>query len=41
MTHTAVLLVDDHDENLVALEAVLEPLGCRMVKARSGEEALK
>lgn len=41
MTHTAVLLVDDHDENLVALEAVLEPLGCRMVKARSGEQALK
>ena len=38
---TAVLLVDDREENLVALEAVLEPLGCRLVKARSGEEALK
>ncbi|HTN22990.1 MAG TPA: SpoIIE family protein phosphatase [Solirubrobacteraceae bacterium] len=38
---TAVLLVDDHEENLVALEAVLEPLGCRLVKARSGESALK
>jgi PAS domain S-box-containing protein len=38
---TAVLLVDDHEENLVALEAVLEPLGCRLVKARSGEQALK
>jgi PAS domain S-box-containing protein len=38
---TAVLLVDDHEENLVALEAVLEPLGCRLHKARSGEEALK
>ncbi len=38
---TAVLLVDDRDENLLALEAVLEPTGYRLVKARSGEEALK
>jgi PAS domain S-box-containing protein len=38
---TAVLLVDDHEENLLALEAVLEPLGCRLTRARSGEEALK
>jgi PAS domain S-box-containing protein len=38
---TAILLVDDHEENLIALEAVLEPLGCRLVAARSGEEALK
>ncbi|HET9675453.1 MAG TPA: PAS domain S-box protein [Gaiellaceae bacterium] len=36
-----VLLVDDVDENLVALEAILEPLGQRLVKARSGEEALR
>ncbi len=41
MRSTAILLVDDHEENLVALEAVLEPLGCRLVKARSGEGALK
>ena len=41
MRDTAVLLVDDHEENLVALEAVLEPLGCRLAKARSGEQALK
>ena len=38
---TAILLVDDREENLLALEATLEPTGYRLVKARSGEEALK
>jgi sigma-B regulation protein RsbU (phosphoserine phosphatase) len=37
----AVLLVDDRSENLLALEAVLEPLPCRLVAVTSGEEALK
>jgi PAS domain S-box-containing protein len=37
----AILLVDDRQENLVALEAVLAPLGCRLVTATSGSEALK
>lgn len=37
----AVLLVDDRRENLLALEAVLAPLGVRLVTAQSGEEALK
>jgi serine phosphatase RsbU (regulator of sigma subunit)/CheY-like chemotaxis protein/anti-sigma regulatory factor (Ser/Thr protein kinase) len=36
-----ILLVDDHRENLVALEAVLEPLGERMVSTESGEQALR
>jgi signal transduction histidine kinase len=33
-------MVDDRPENLLALEGVLKPLGARLVKARSGEEAL-
>ena len=37
----ALLLVDDRPENLLALEAVLAPLGQRMLQARSGEEALR
>ncbi len=36
-----VLLVDDRSENLMALEAILEPLELNLVKANSGEEALK
>ena len=39
-TRAKVLLVDDQVENLVALEAVLEPLGQTLVRARSGQEAL-
>jgi PAS domain S-box-containing protein len=37
----SVLLVDDNLANLTALESILEPLGHRLVYARSGEEALK
>jgi CheY-like chemotaxis protein len=40
-SNTAILLVDDHEENLLALEAILEPTGYRLVRARSGDEALK
>lgn len=38
---TSILLVDDHPSNLLALEAILEPLGQRLVKAASGREALR
>lgn len=37
----SLLIVDDVEENLLALEAALEPLGLRQVRARSGEEALR
>jgi signal transduction histidine kinase len=36
-----VLLVDDVAANLLALEAILEPLGCQLIRARSGPEALE
>src|SRR5215210_5398793 len=39
-TPAKVLLVDDKVENLIALEAVLEPLGQTLVRATSGHEAL-
>ncbi|GAB3485316.1 response regulator [Nocardiopsis coralliicola] len=36
-----ILLVDDRDENLTALEAILTSLDQNLVRASSGEEALK
>jgi PAS domain S-box-containing protein len=36
-----ILVVDDQAENLTALEQVLEPLGRDLVRATSGEEALR
>jgi signal transduction histidine kinase len=37
----SILLVDDRRENLLALEAILEPLGQTLIRAGSGPEALK
>jgi signal transduction histidine kinase len=37
----AILLVDDHPDNLLVLEAALEPLGHQLVRAHSGAEALR
>jgi response regulator RpfG family c-di-GMP phosphodiesterase len=36
-----LLIVDDRSENLLALEAILEPLGENIVRASSGEDALR
>jgi signal transduction histidine kinase len=36
-----ILLVDDRAENLLALEAILEPLGQELTRATSGPEALR
>jgi signal transduction histidine kinase len=35
-----ILVVDDHPANLLAIQAVLEPLGENVISARSGKEAL-
>src|SRR5688500_13618368 len=40
-TTVNVLLVDDRPENLLAMDAILSPLGQRLVRANSGTDALK
>lgn len=37
----SILLVDDMEDNLTALEAVLDPLNQRLVRASSGQQAMK
>jgi len=41
MQPVEILIVDDRPENLLALEAILEPLGQILVRAHSGDEALR
>ncbi len=41
MPSVEILMVDDRPENLLALEAILEPLGQTLVRAHSGDEALR
>src|SRR4029453_11220978 len=41
LTPVDILLVDDNAENLVALRAILEQLGERLVTANSGRDALR
>lgn len=36
-----ILIVDDLEENLLSLEAILDSLGQTIVRARSGEEAMR
>ncbi|WP_369168612.1 two-component system response regulator [Streptomyces sp. R28] len=36
-----ILIVDDHEDTLYALESALAPLGYRLASATSGDEALK
>ncbi|HEX8040604.1 MAG TPA: response regulator [Chryseosolibacter sp.] len=39
--HPKILLVDDREDNLLAIETIFEPDGYKFVKANSGREALK
>jgi response regulator RpfG family c-di-GMP phosphodiesterase len=41
MEKANILLVDDRPENLITLEAILEDLGQNLIKANSGQEALR
>src|SRR5690606_31137964 len=41
MTKSKLLLTDDREDNLMSIEAILEPGGYRFVKAQSSQEALR
>ncbi|MER7401318.1 response regulator [Streptomyces sp. NPDC000070] len=40
-SETRILIVDDHEDTLYALESALAPLGYQLGRATSGDEALK
>src|SRR3982751_6309250 len=40
-SNVSILIVDDRPEKLLALEAILEDLGPKIVRAYSGREALR
>ncbi len=40
-SNAAILIVDDHEDTLYALESALAPLGYRLTRATSGDAALK
>src|SRR5687768_5756660 len=40
-TEASILLVDDRPENILVLEATLEPLGHRLTSATNADEALR
>ncbi|MFE0509181.1 two-component system response regulator [Streptomyces sp. NPDC058964] len=40
-SNAEILIVDDHEDTLYALESALAPLGYRLGRATSGDEALK
>jgi CheY-like chemotaxis protein len=41
MPEAKILIVDDHEDTLYALESALAPLGCQLGRATNGDEALK
>lgn len=41
MSNSNILIVDDNDNNLLVLESVLEKMQVNIIKASSGEQALK
>ena len=41
LTRAAILAVDDYPANLLAIKRILDPLGHEVVRAHSGEEALR
>jgi len=41
INQTNILIVDDLQSNLILLEKILQPTGCNLIMAKSGDEALQ